>query len=72
MAKSKPVAAKTAGAEDVFTNLMMVAADFVKNCGGIEPAKKFLAESARFIEQAGSAAKATRALEVLESIKAKI
>ena len=51
---------------------MMVAADFVKNSGGIENAKKGLDEAGKFIERAGSAANAARALEVLENLRSKI
>ena len=45
MAK-KPVEAKPAAikAEDSFVELMVVAADFIKACGGLEEAKKALAE----------------------------
>jgi triphosphoribosyl-dephospho-CoA synthetase len=58
--------------EDSFVNLMMVAAEFVSSRGGIEAAKEALQDAGRFIDQAGSVSKATRALEVLESLKSKI
>lgn len=58
--------------EERFVELMLVAADFVKNCGGLEPAKKSLADAGQFISSAGSVDNASRALEVLESLKDKI
>ena len=39
---------------------MLVAADFVKNCGGLEQAKKSLADAGHFIEQAKGVANAER------------
>lgn len=69
-AKAAPVAVPKP--EDRFVELMLVAADFVKNTGGLEPAKKSLAEAGDFIGKAGGVENATRALEVLESLKDKI
>ena len=63
-AQSKP--------EEGFVNLMMVAAEFVSARGGIDAAKKALEDTGKFIEQAGSVSKASRALEVLESLRSKI
>ena len=59
-------------AEDRFVELMLVAADFVKNCGGLPEAKKSLADAGQFIQQAGSLSNADKALGVLESLKDKI
>jgi hypothetical protein len=59
-------------AEDRFVELMLVAADFVKNCGGLEQAKKALADAGQFIHQAGGVSSAEKALNVLESLKEKI
>ena len=59
-------------AEDRFVELMLVAADFVKNCGGLEQAKKSLADAGQFIHQAGGVSSAEKALNVLESLKEKI
>jgi hypothetical protein len=59
-------------AEDRFVELMLVAADFVKNCGGLAAAKKSLADAGQFIQQAGGVANAGKALGVLESLKDKI
>jgi hypothetical protein len=73
MAKSKPAAKPVQQApEQNFVDLMMVAADFVQSRGGIEAAKLALADSGKFIQHAGSAAAANRALEVLENLKTKI
>ena len=58
--------------EENFVNLMMVAAEFVSSRGGIESAKQALQDTGKFIEQAGSVSKASRALEVLESLRTKI
>jgi hypothetical protein len=58
--------------EEGFVNLMMVAAEFANSRGGIEAAKQALQDAGRFIQQAGSVAQATRALDVLESLKSKI
>lgn len=58
--------------ENAFVELMLVAADFVKCCGGIEQAKKSLDDAGRFIVHAGGVANATRALEVLANLKEKI
>ena len=73
------MAKKTAGppldpaqTEQTFVELMMVAAEFARSCGGIESAKRALEDTGRFIDQAGSVAAAARALEVLENLKAKI
>jgi hypothetical protein len=59
-------------AEDRFVELMLVAADFVKNCGGLEQAKKSLSDAGQFIHQAGGVSSAEKALNVLESLKEKI
>jgi hypothetical protein len=66
--KSAPVPA----AEDRFVELMIVAADFVKNCGGLNQSRKALADAGQFIRQAGGVANAERALGVLENLKDKI
>jgi hypothetical protein len=58
--------------EDRFVELMLVAADFVKNCGGLTDAKKSLSDAGQFIQQAGSLANAEKALSVLENLKGKI
>ena len=58
--------------EDKFVELMLVAADFVKNCGGLTEAKKALADAGQFIQQAGGVANAEKALGVLENLKDKI
>lgn len=58
--------------EESFVELMLVAADFVKSSGGMEPAKKSLEAAGQFIERAGSVASATKALAVLESLKDRI
>ena len=65
--KSTPPAA-----EDRFVELMLVAADFVKNCGGLTEAKKALADAGQFIDRAGGVSNAEKALGVLESLKDKI
>jgi hypothetical protein len=70
--EAKPVAPAARQPEDRFVELMLVAADFVKSCGGLEPAKKALADAGQFIDSAGSVTSASRALEVLESLKDKI
>lgn len=59
-------------AEDRFVELMLVAADFVKCCGGLAEAKKALADAGQFIHQAGGVASAEKALTVLESLREKI
>ena len=59
-------------AEDRFVELMLVAADFVKNCGGLTDAKKSLSDAGQFIQQAGGLANAEKALSVLENLKDKI
>lgn len=59
-------------AEDRFVELMLVAADFVKSCGGLDQAKKSLADAGQFIKQAGGVPNAERALGVLENLKDKI
>ena len=73
MAK-KPVEAKPAAIkpEDSFVELMVVAADFVKACGGLEEAKKALSDAGQFINRAGSVGAASKALGVLENLKSKI
>ena len=69
-AASQPVPAPRA--EDRFVELMLVAADFVKNCGGLEHAKKSLSDTGQFIEQSGGVGNAEKALGVLESLREKI
>jgi len=59
-------------AEDRFVALMLVAADFVKNCGGLSEAKKALADAGAFIQHAGGPANAEKALSVLENLREKI
>jgi len=59
-------------AEERFVELMLIAADFVKNCGGLEPAKKALADAGQFIQRAGGVASAEKALGVLENLRDKI
>lgn len=73
MAK-KPTVSKppTLKSEESFVELMLVAADFVKSSGEMEQAKKSLEAAGQFIERAGSAADAAKALAVLESLKDKI
>ncbi len=68
--EAKPTA--TPQPESSFVELMLVAADFVKSCGGIESAKKSLDDAGRFIVHAGGVANATKALEVLANLKSKI
>ena len=68
-AEIKPV---SVASEEKFVELMLVAADFVKNCGNLEQAKKGLADAGNFIRQAGSVANAERALMVLENLKERI
>ena len=58
--------------EDRFVELMLVAADFVKSCGGLADAKKALADAGQFIQQAGGLSNADKALTVLENLKDKI
>jgi hypothetical protein len=70
MGKAK--AEKSASTEDNFIGLMMVAAEFAKQFGGIDQAKKALEETGKFIEKAGSVASASKALEVLENLKSRI
>lgn len=74
MAKQNRAAEKVVESkpEDSFVNLMMVAAEFVSSRGGIDGAKQALADAGRFIEHAGGVPQATRALEVLENLRAKI
>ena len=62
----------SASSEDRFVELMLVAADFVKNCGGLAEAKKALADAGHFIEQAKGVASAEKALNVLEHLREKI
>lgn len=59
-------------AEERFVELMLVAADFVKSCGGLEPAKKALADAGQFIHRAGGVGSAEKALGVLENLRDKI
>jgi hypothetical protein len=61
-----------APAEDRFVELMLVAADFVRNCGGLSEAKKALADTGSFIERAGGVGNAEKALSVLENLREKI
>ncbi len=68
-AESKPTAPT---AEDTFVELMLVAADFVKSCGGMDQAKKALEDAGKFIERAGGVASLTRAMTVLENLKERI
>ena len=68
-AESKPA---TPPAEDRFVELMLVAADFVKNCGGLPEAKKALADAGSFIGRAGGVGNAEKALSVLENLREKI
>jgi hypothetical protein len=65
----KPAALKP---EETFVNLMMVAAEFVNSRGGIDAAKQALDDTGKFIQHAGGVSQATRALEVLESLRTKI
>ena len=58
--------------QESFVELMLVAADFAKASGGIEPAKVALQAAGTFICQAGGVDAASKALEVLESLKTKI
>jgi hypothetical protein len=67
--ESKPAAP---AAEDRFVALMLVAADFVKSCGGLADAKKSLADAGQFIERAGGVGNAEKALNVLENLREKI
>jgi hypothetical protein len=73
MAK-RPVEAKVAKNpnEEKFIALMLVAADFVKNCGGMQQAKKALTDAGQFIDRAGSLTSASKALDVLENLREKI
>ena len=57
-AEPKPTASQP---EDKFVELMLVAADFAKSCGGLEAAKKSLADTGLFIKQAGGVPNAERA-----------
>lgn len=59
-------------AEERFVELMLVAADFVRNCGGLAEAKKSLADAGQFIERAGGVSSAEKALGVLENLRDKI
>jgi hypothetical protein len=73
MAK-RPVESKPAAPQpqEQFVELMLVAADFVSKCGGMEQAKKALEDAGQFIDRAGGVAKATQALSVLENLREKI
>ena len=62
----------SASAEERFVELMLVAADFVKNCGGLEQAKKSLADAGQFIDRAKGVSNAEKALSVLENLRDKI
>jgi len=59
-------------AEQRFVELMLAAADYVNSCGGLEQAKKSLADAGQFIELAKGVASAEKALGVLESLREKI
>lgn len=67
-----PKAAPVPTSEDRFVELMIVGADFVKSCGGLEQAKKALADAGQFIGQAGGVKNAEKALGVLENLREKI
>lgn len=69
MTEPKPAAPEP---ETAFVEMMLVAADYVRNCGGVDQAKKSLAEAGHFIERSGDLARATKALEVLEQLRTKI
>jgi len=69
VATPQPAAAQ---AEERFVELMLVAADFVKNSGGLEQAKKCLADAGQFIERAKGVSNAEKALSVLENLRDKI
>ena len=56
-AEPKPASSQP---EDRFVELMLVAADFVKNCGSLAEAKKALADAGQFIKQAGGVANAEK------------
>lgn len=68
-AEPKPAAPQP---EDKFVELMLLAAEFAKATGGLEQAKKSLAETGQFIKAAGGLGSAEKALSVLESLKDKI
>jgi len=76
MAKRAAAAAESKPAvnapEENFVELMLVAADFVKCCGGLEHAKKSLDDAGQFITKAGGVSKASKALSVLENLKERI
>ena len=59
-------------AEERFVELMLIAADFVKSCGGLEQARKSLADAGQFIQRAGGVANAEKALGVLDNLRDKI
>ena len=69
-AEPKPAAAPPA--EDRFVELMLLAADFAKSCGGLAEAKKALSDAGQFIHRAGNVSNAEKALDVLESLREKI
>ena len=62
----------SAPAEERFVELMLVAADFVKSCGGLEQARKSLVDAGQFIERAGGVSNAEKALGVLDNLRDKI
>ena len=68
-AEPKPTAPQP---EDRFVELMLLAAEFAKSAGGLEQAKKSLAETGQFIKSAGGVANAEKALSVLENLRDKI
>jgi len=70
--KAAAASAPAPKAEDTFVDLMLLAADYAKASGGIEAARKSLVDTAAFIDKAGSAEKAGKALDVLESLKERI
>jgi len=70
--RAVPVPHDSHQAEERFVELMLVAADFVKNCGGLEQARKSLADAGQFIERAKGVSNAEKALSVLENLRDKI
>ena len=62
----------TPPSEERFVELMLVAADFVKSCGGLEHARKSLTDAGQFIQRAGGVANAEKALSVLDNLRDKI
>lgn len=58
--------------EESFVSLIVMAAEFAANRGGIDQAKQALQDAGRFIEQAGSVTQASQALDVLEKLRVKV